>query len=69
MCMAHWWNDEDKEKQTRSEKTLSQRYFVYHKYYMERPGIELRSPQRQTGDQLSEKRHGPQNNLIMILKE
>jgi len=42
--LAHWWNDSDKEKPKHSAKTRSQRHFVYHKYYMERPG---RSSQRQ----------------------
>ena len=67
--MAHWWNYDEKEKQKRSEKTPSQCHFVYHKYHTERPGIELRSPQRQTGDQPPEIRHGPQDNLKMILKK
>jgi hypothetical protein len=34
---------------------------------MVRPGIELRSPQRQTGEQPPEMRHGPQDNLKMIV--
>ena len=48
--MEQWWNDTDRENLKYWEKKLSQFYLVHHKIHMERPAIETRSPQRETGD-------------------
>jgi hypothetical protein len=59
----------DKNKPTYPEKTLYKCHFVYHKYHMERPGVELRFPQRQIGDQPPEIWHDPQAKLKIGFKE
>jgi hypothetical protein len=40
--MEHRWNDTDMVKPTYSEKNLSQRHFVYHKYIRTALGLNSR---------------------------
>jgi len=39
MSMEHWWNDNDLGKPKYSEENIVQCHFVYHKTYMDCPGI------------------------------
>jgi hypothetical protein len=42
--MEHWWNDMYCRKLKYLEKNMAQLHNVYHKFHMDRPGIEPRSP-------------------------
>jgi hypothetical protein len=46
----HWWNDTDGEKSMYSEKKLTQCRIVWHKSYMDWPGIETGLPWGAAGE-------------------
>jgi hypothetical protein len=45
MNVEQWWNDTDRGKLKYSEKTLSECYFVHHKFHMDWPGTDPGPPQ------------------------
>jgi hypothetical protein len=48
--MQHWWNDSHRIKTKYFKENLSQCHSVYHKSYMDWPGIEPRPPWCEAGD-------------------
>ena len=41
MSKEQWWNNGDRRNQKKSEKKTAHKHFVYHKYHLNRTGIEL----------------------------
>jgi hypothetical protein len=48
--MEQWWNDTDRRKMNYWEKTMSQCYFVRHKFHPAKSGIEPGLSRSEAGD-------------------